>query len=75
MTINDKITRTLLTAVDITKNEIKNMNFNNDFYPTQTEIADLKEGVEWIPDSLYTILGALIPSELNFREFWRALLS
>ena len=37
--INDKITRTLLTAADIIKHEIRNMKFNNDLYPTLTEIA------------------------------------
>ena len=61
-TTNDKIKRRLLTAVDIIKDEIRNMKFNNDFYPTPTEIAGLKRGAEWIPDSLYTILRVLIPS-------------
>ena len=63
--INDKITRTLLIVVDIIKDEIRNMKFNNDFYPTRTEIADLNGGAEWIPDSLYAVLRALIPSELK----------
>ena len=62
---NDKIKRTLLTAVDIIKHDIRNMKFNNDFCPTPTEITDLKGGAEWIPASLYTILLALIPSELK----------
>ena len=35
------------------KDKITNMKFNNDFYPTPTEITDLKGGVEWIPDSLF----------------------
>ena len=61
--INDKTARTLLTTVDIIKDEIRNMKFNNDLYPALAEIADLKGGAEWIPDSLYTILQALIPSE------------
>ena len=47
------------------KDKIRNMKFNNDFYPTPTEIPDLKWGTEWIPDSLYTILWDLIPSELK----------
>ena len=54
-----------MTAVDIIKNEIINMKFNIDFYPTPSEIADLKGDAEWIPYSLYTILQALIPSELT----------
>ena len=53
-----KIKRTLLTAV-------RNMKLNNDFYPTPTEIVDLKGWAEWIPDSLYTNFWALIPSELK----------
>ena len=52
--ISDKIKRTLLTAAGIIKDEIRNMNFKNDFYPTPREIADLKGGAEWTPDSLYT---------------------
>ena len=44
--INDKIKRTLLTAVNIIKNEIRNMKFNIDFYPTPTETADLKGEAE-----------------------------
>ena len=54
-----------MTAVDIIKNEIRNMKFNNDFYPAPTETADLNGWAEWIPDSLYTILRALMPSELK----------
>ena len=42
--INDKIKTTLLTAVEIIKNEIRNRKFNNDFYLTPTNIADLKVG-------------------------------
>ena len=33
------------------------MKFNNDFYPTLTEIADLKGGAERIPHSLYNFPG------------------
>ena len=54
-----------MTAVDIIKHDIRNMKFNNDFYPTPTEITDLKGGAEWIPASLYTVLRALFPSELK----------
>ena len=41
------------------------MKFNNDFYPSLTTIADPKVWTEWIPDSLSTILRALIPPELK----------
>ena len=58
--ISDKIKWILLIAVDIVKDEIRNMNFSIDFYPTPTEIADLKVWIEWIQNSLYAILRTKI---------------
>ena len=71
--INYAITRTLLTAVNIIKDEIRNMKINNDFYPTPTEIADLKGEAQWIPDSLHTIHRALISSEEKSISFGQSI--
>ena len=49
------------------------MKLNNDFYSILMKIAHLKGLAEWIPDSLYTVLRALILSELKSISIYQSI--
>ena len=52
-------------AAKIIKEEIREMNFSKDFYPSVDEISFSKDGEKWIPESLRMFMKFLVPSRLK----------
>ena len=52
-------------AAKIIKEEIREMNFSKDFYPSVDEISFSEEGEKWIPESLRMFMKFLVPSRLK----------
>ena len=52
-------------AAKIIKEEIREMNFSRDFYPSVDEITFSEEGEKWIPESLRMFMKFLVPSRLK----------
>lgn len=52
----------IIAAAKIVKEEIREMKFNKEFYPSVDDIID---GESWIPESLRTFMKLLVPSSLK----------
>ena len=53
------------TAAKIIKEEIREMKFSKDSYPSIDEITSSEEGEKWIPESLKMFMKLLVPSSLK----------
>ena len=49
-------------ADKIIKEEIREMNFSKEFYPSVDEVSFSEEGEKWIPESLRMFMKFLVPS-------------
>ena len=59
---SDTKTSVIRAAAKIIKEEIREMNFTTDHYPT---VHDLKENEKWVPDSLLMLMEFLVPTKLK----------
>ena len=52
-------------AAKIIKEEIREMKFSKDFYPSIDEIRSSEKGEKWVPESLKMFMKLLVPSSLK----------
>lgn len=63
--ICDEKQRIILTAAKIILAEIRELQFQREYYPTPEQIGDTEHGFQWLTPSMQTFLQTLIPSPVK----------
>ena len=63
--IVDEKDRIILAAAKLIHADIREMKYNNSFYPDEASISSVEEGMKWLPKSVIKFLEVLISSKMK----------
>ena len=63
--IEEERDRIILTAAKLIYQDIRNVNFDMNFYPNVEDISDIEKGAKLIPRSLRLLLSKLVPNKIK----------
>ena len=72
--IQEEAKRIVTTAAKIIKAQLREAECKSDFYPTNKDISDIRQGRQWIPQHLQTLLNILVPSPLKQNSIGQCIL-